>query len=143
MKTYSTKIGDIQRQWHLVDAQSQTLGRLATRLASLLKGKGKAIVTPHLDIGDFVVVINAAQVRVTGKKAQQKLYRRHSGYPGGFREFTFEEMMARDPTKVIIHAVKGMLPKNALGKAMLRKLKVYPGPEHPHQAQIKSEKEKE
>jgi large subunit ribosomal protein L13 len=143
MKTYSTKASDIERQWHVVDAQGQILGRLATRIASLLKGKGKTMYTPSLDTGDYVVVINAGQVRVTGKKGQQKLYRRHSGYPGGFREFTFDEMMAKDPTQVMRHAVKGMLPKNSLGKAMLRKLKVYAGPEHPHQAQTKSDKEKE
>jgi len=143
MKTYSTKASDIERLWHVVDAQGQTLGRMATRIASLLKGKGKTIYTPSLDTGDYVVVINAAQVKVTGNKAQQKLYRRHSVYPGGFKEFTFEQVMAKDPTQVIRHAVKGMLPKNSLGKAMLRKLKVYAGPEHPHQAQMKSEKEKE
>jgi large subunit ribosomal protein L13 len=143
MKTYSTKISDIQRQWHLVDAQGQTLGRLATRVASLLKGKGKTIYTPSLDTGDYVVVVNASQVRVTGKKGHDKLYRRHSGYPGGFKEFSFDEMMAKDPTKVMRHAVKGMLPKNSIGKAMMRKLKFYAGAEHPHEAQMKSVKEKE
>ncbi|MBU2009740.1 MAG: 50S ribosomal protein L13 [Chloroflexi bacterium] len=143
MKTYSTKISDIERKWYVVDAKDQTLGRLATRIAMLLKGKGKAIYTPSLDTGDYVVVINTGQVRVTGKKGHDKLYRRHSGYPGGFKEFSFDEMMAKDPTEVMRHAVKGMLPKNSLGKAMLRKLKLYAGPDHPHQAQMKSEKEKE
>ena len=143
MKTYSTKISDIERKWYVVDAKDQTLGRLATRIAMLLKGKGKAIYTPSLDTGDYVVVINTGQVRVTGKKGHDKLYRRHSGYPGGFKEFSFDEMMAKDPTEVMRHAVKGMLPKNSLGKAMLRKLKLYAGPDHPHQAQVKSEEKKE
>jgi len=143
MKTYSTKISDVERQWHVVDAKGQTLGRLATRIAILLKGKDKVMYTPSLDTGDYVVVINTAQVVVTGKKGHDKLYRRHSGYPGGFKEFSFDEMMAKDPTEVMRHAVKGMLPKNSLGKAMIRKLKLYAGPDHPHQAQVKSEEKKE
>ena len=143
MKTYSTKISDIERKWYVVDAKGQTLGRLATRIAMLLKGKGKAMYTPSLDTGDYVVVINTGQVVVTGKKGHDKLYRRHSGYPGGFKEFSFDEMMAKDPTEVMRHAVKGMLPKNSLGKGMIRKLKLYAGPDHPHQAQVKSEEKKE
>ena len=142
MKTYSPKASDIQRAWHLIDGQGQTLGRLAARVAGILRGKDKAIFTPSLDTGDFVVVVNSSQIRVTGKKSQDKLYYRHSGYPGGFKAFTWEQTMAKDPTRALRLAVKGMLPKNSLGKAMLRKLKVYPGPDHPHQAQFKQDKEK-
>ena len=137
MKTYSTKTTEIKRDWHVIDASERTLGRLATEVTKLLKGKHKPIYSRHLDTGDFVIVVNAAKVRVTGSKAQQKIYYRHSGYPGGLKERTFEQMLDKHPTRVIEHAVKGMLPKNPLGRAMFRKLKVYAGPTHPHQAQIK------
>lgn len=136
MKTYSTKAKDIERQWWLIDAADKTLGRVATEAANLLMGKHKPLYAPYIDAGDYVVVVNAAKVRVTGKKAEQKIYYRHSGYPGGLKSRTFEEMLGRDPTRVIELAAKGMLPHGNLGRAMLRKLKVYPGDEHPHQAQI-------
>lgn len=136
MKTYATRVSDIERQWHVVDASGQTLGRLASQVASLLMGKHKPIYARHLDTGDYVIVLNAAKVRVTGKKAKQKLYYRHSGYPGGLKSTTFETMLAAHPTRVIEHAVKGMLPRNRLGSAMYRKLKVYAGDSHPHQAQV-------
>ena len=137
MKTYSTKASDIERKWHVIDASGQTLGRLASEVARLLRGKHKPIFVPHLDTGDYVIVINADKVRVTGNKAEQKLYYRHSGYPGGLKSTSFAEMMKSQPTRVIEHAVRGMLPKNPLGRAMFKKLKVYAGPNHPHQAQVK------
>jgi large subunit ribosomal protein L13 len=136
MKTYTVKSSDIEPQWHVIDASGRTLGRLATEVATLLMGKHKPIYTPHLNTGDFVVVTNAAKVRVTGKKAQQKVYYRHSGYPGGFRSTTFNRMMETHPTRAIEYAVKGMLPKNRLGRDMLKRLKVYSGDTHPHQAQV-------
>src|SRR6058998_2861229 len=135
MKTYSAKPGEITREWYLVDAEGKTLGRLATQIADVLRGKKKPQYTPHVDTGDFVVVVNAEKVRVTGKKLEQKIYYRHSGYPGGLRERTLAEQLARRPEEVIRKAVKGMLPKNKLAAAQLRKLKVYAGPEHPHSAQ--------
>ena len=135
MKTYSTKASDIKRSWWVFDASGRTLGRLASEAAQLLKGKHKPIYAPHLDTGDFVIVINAAKVRVTGKKAEQKVYYRHSQYPGGLKSITLSEMLKTRPTRVIEHAVKGMLPHNPLGRAMMRRLKVYPGDTHPHQAQ--------
>ncbi len=137
MKTYSTKASDIEREWHVIDASGKTLGRLASEVAQLLRGKHKPIYVPHLDTGDYVIVINADKVRVTGNKAKQKLYYRHSGYPGGLKSTSLAEMMESHPTRVIEHAVKGMLPKNPLGRAMFKKLKVYAGPNHPHQAQVK------
>ncbi len=137
MKTYSTKASDIEREWHVIDASGKTLGRLASEVARLLRGKHKPIYVPHLDTGDYVIVINADKVRVTGNKAKQKLYYRHSGYPGGLKSTSLAEMMESHPTRVIEHAVKGMLPKNPLGRAMFKKLKVYAGPNHPHQAQVK------
>jgi large subunit ribosomal protein L13 len=137
MKTYSTKASDIERKWHVIDASGKTLGRLASEVAQLLRGKHKPIYVPHLDTGDYVIVINADKVRVTGNKAKQKLYYRHSGYPGGLKSTSLAEMMESHPTRVIEHAVKGMLPKNPLGRAMFKKLKVYAGPNHPHQAQVK------
>ncbi len=137
MKTYSTKKSEITRSWHVFDASDKTLGRLATEVAQLLKGKHKPIYSRHLDTGDFVIVINAAKVRVTGNKAKQKIYYRHTGYPGGLKMRTFEQLMEKYPTRAIEHAVKGMLPKNPLGRDMYRKLRVYAGPTHPHQAQIK------
>ena len=137
MKTYNTKGSEIKREWHVIDASGRTLGRLASEIAQLLKGKHKPIYTRHLDTGDFVIVVNAEKVRVTGNKAQQKVYYRHSGYPGGLKEITFEKMIEKHPVRVIEHAVRGMLPKNPLGRAMFKKMKVYEGPVHPHQAQVK------
>ncbi|HVI17588.1 MAG TPA: 50S ribosomal protein L13 [Gaiellales bacterium] len=135
MKTYTAKPREIEQAWHLVDADGEILGRLATEIADTLRGKNKPAYTPHVDTGDFVVVVNAEKVRVTGKKLEQKIYYRHSGYPGGLRERTLAEQLARRPEEVIRKAVKGMLPKNKLAAAQLRKLKVYAGPEHPHAAQ--------
>jgi large subunit ribosomal protein L13 len=135
MKTYSAKPREIEQHWYLVDAESKTLGRLATQIADLLRGKGKPQYTPHIDTGDFVVVVNAEKVRVTGKKLEQKVYYRHSGYPGGLRERTLAEQLARRPEEVLRRAVKGMLPKNRLAAAQITKLKIYAGPEHPHAAQ--------
>ena len=135
MKTYAVKASDIERQWWIVDASGQTLGRLATRIATLLEGKHKPTYSPHLDTGDHVVVVNAAQIRVTGNKLIQKSYFRHSNYPGGLKEESLAALMARKPELAIERAVKGMLPQNRLGRAMFRKLKVYAGTEHPHQAQ--------
>jgi large subunit ribosomal protein L13 len=140
MKTYTPNVMDIKREWHIVDAKGQTLGRLASQVAKLLMGKHKPIYSPHLDTGDYVIVLNAAKVKLSGKKAEQKLYYRHSGYPGGLRSLTFQELLSKHPTRVVEIAVKGMLPKNRLGSAMFRKLKVYPGSDHPHHAQV-AEKE--
>jgi large subunit ribosomal protein L13 len=135
MKTYSAKASEIERQWYVVDAEGQTLGRLATRIADILRGKRKAEFTPHVDTGDFVIVVNAEKIHVTGQKLDKKMVRWHSGYPGGLKERTLREQLKRRPTEVIRKAVKGMLPKNRLAAAQLRKLKVYAGPEHPHEAQ--------
>jgi large subunit ribosomal protein L13 len=135
MKTYMATAADRQRDWYLVDAEGQTLGRLATRIANALRGKRKPEYTPHVDTGDFVVVINAEKIRVTGDKLEKKLYYRHSGYPGGIRSRTLGEMLKRRPEEVIRKAVKGMLPRNRLARQQLTKLKVYAGPEHPHAAQ--------
>ncbi len=135
MKTYAVKASEIERSWWLVDASDQTLGRLATRIATLLEGKHKPIYSPHLDTGDHVVVVNAGRVRVTGNKLIQKRYYRHSNYPGGLKEESLEALLERKPELVIERAVKGMLPQNRLGRAMFRKLKVYSGGEHPHAAQ--------
>ena len=135
MRTYSTKPAEIERQWFVVDARGQTLGRLASEIAKILKGKHKPIYTPHLDTGDFVIVINAEKIHVTGRKMDQKMYYRHSGYPGGLKSITLREQLKRHPTRVIRSAVKGMLPHHRLGRAMLRKLKVYAGDAHPHEAQ--------
>jgi large subunit ribosomal protein L13 len=135
VKTYAVKASEIERGWWLVDASDQTLGRLATRIATLLEGKHKPIYSPHLDSGDHVVVVNAAKVRVTGNKVTQKIYYRHSNYPGGLKEESLQTLMARKPEIVIERAVKGMLPQNRLGRAMFKKLKVYAGADHPHQAQ--------
>jgi large subunit ribosomal protein L13 len=134
-KTSVPSIDSIDRQWYLVDAENQTLGRLATEVASVLRGKNKASYTPHLDTGDFVVVVNADKVRVSGNKPQQKLYRRHSGRPGGMKVETFAHLQERLPERIVEKAIKGMLPHNALGRQMFRKLKVYKGAEHPHAAQ--------
>ncbi len=138
MKTYATKESDIKREWHVIDASDKILGRLATQVASLLMGKHKPIFSRNLDTGDFVVVINADKIRVTGNKAKQKLYYRHSGYPGGLKSISLEKMMQTNPTRVIEHAVKGMLPHHRLGASMLKKLRVYAGNTHPHLAQTKT-----
>jgi len=138
MKTYSTRQSDIQRQWYIIDASDKTLGRLATEISRLLRGKHKVIYAPNLDTGDHVVVVNAAKVRVTGKKARDKMYYRHSGYPGGLKSIRLGDLLATHPTRVIEHAVRGMLPHNSLGRRMYKKLKVYAGPTHPHQAQTSS-----
>ncbi|MDP9270826.1 MAG: 50S ribosomal protein L13 [Chloroflexota bacterium] len=135
MKTYAVKAGDIERQWWVVDATGQTLGRLATRIATLLEGKHKPTYSPHLDTGDHVVVINARSIRVTGTKLVDKAYFRHSNYPGGLKEERLGALLERKPELVIERAVKGMLPQNKLGRAMYKKLKVYAGADHPHQAQ--------
>lgn len=135
MKTYSPKASEIVRQWYVVDADGKTLGRLASQVASVLRGKHKPMFVPHMDTGDFVIIVNAEKVKVTGNKERAKLYYRHSGYPGGFRVTSFRELLAKHPTRPVELAVRRMLPKNALGEAMFRKLKVYAGPEHPHAAQ--------
>ena len=134
-KTSIPSVDSINRQWFLVDAENQTLGRLATEVASILRGKNKPNFTPHLDTGDFVVIVNAEKIQVTGNKAQQKLYRRHSGRPGGMKVETFTSLQERLPERIIEKAIKGMLPHNALGRQLFRKLKVYRGTEHPHDAQ--------
>jgi len=138
MRTFSTKPSDIEREWHVIDATDKILGRLATQVASLLMGKHKPIFVRNLDTGDFVVIINADKIRVTGDKAKQKLYYRHSGYPGGLKSINLEKMMQTNPTRVIEHAVRGMLPHNRLGARMMKKLKVYTGDTHPHLAQTKT-----
>jgi large subunit ribosomal protein L13 len=135
MRTYNAKPGEIERNWYVVDADGQTLGRLATQIADTLRGKRKPQYTPHVDTGDFVVVVNAEKIRVTGKKLDEKLYRRHSGYPGGLRSRPLRDELERRPTEVLRKAVKGMLPRNRLGRAQLTKLKIYAGPDHPHGAQ--------
>jgi len=134
-KTYSAKPSEITASWYIIDASGQTLGRLATQIADTLRGKRKPEYTPHCDVGDFVIVVNAEKVSVTGNKRQAKRYWRHSGYPGGLRSRTLDDMLERRPEEVIRSAVKGMLPRTRLGRAQLRKLKVYAGPEHPHAAQ--------
>ena len=135
MKTYYAKPGEVQREWLLVDATDMTLGRLASAVAQILRGKNKPTYTPHVDTGDFVVVINCDKIKVTGAKVTDKVYYRYTNHPGGLRQETFQEAMAKHPERVIQHAVKGMLPKGTLGRQMLKKLKVYTGPEQPHQAQ--------
>ena len=135
MKTWNAKNDEIERRWYVVDAEGQTLGRLATRIADTLRGKRKPEYTPHVDTGDFVVVVNAEKIAVTGKKRDEKIYYRHSGYPGGLRERTLGEELERRPTEVLRKAVKGMLPRNRLARQQINKLKIYAGPEHPHGAQ--------
>jgi len=135
MKTFSAKPHDVEQKWYVVDASGKTLGRMATGIAARLRGKHKPEFTPHVDTGDFIVVVNAAKVRVTGNKAKDKLYHHHTGHPGGIRSISFEKLIERSPERAIELAVKGMLPKNPLGRAMARKLRVYPGAEHPHAAQ--------
>jgi len=134
-KTYIPPQDTINQQWYLVDAADQRLGRLATEIANILRGKNKPEFTPHMDTGDFVIVVNAEKIKVTGKKRSQKVYRRHSGRPGGMKTETFAQLQARLPERIVEHAVKGMLPKNSLGRQLFTKLKVYAGAEHPHQAQ--------
>ena len=135
MKTISAKAETVQHRWYVIDADGQTLGRLATEVACRLRGKHKTEYTPHVDTGDYIVVVNAEKVQVTGRKASDKMYYRHTGHPGGLKEANFTRMIERSPEKVIELAVKGMLPRNPLGRAMYRKLKVYAGQEHPHEAQ--------
>jgi large subunit ribosomal protein L13 len=135
LKTYVTKPGSVDREWYTVDAEGQTLGRLASRIAAILRGKHKPQYSPSVDVGDFVIVVNAEKIQVTGRKMQQKKYYRHSGYPGGLSEISLADQLERHPTRVITAAVRGMLPRNRLGRKMLKKLKVYAGPDHPHQAQ--------
>ena len=135
MKTYVTKPGSVEQEWYIVDAEGKTLGRLSSQVASVLRGKHKPQYSPSVDVGDYVIVVNAEKVHVTGRKMQQKKYYRHSGYPGGLSEITLADQLERHPTRVIKAAVKGMLPRNRLGRKMFKKLKVYAGPEHPHEAQ--------
>ena len=135
MKSYIAKPAEVERKWYVIDAEDKTLGKIASEVASTLRGKKKPIYTPHVDTGDYVIVINAEKVRVTGKKEEQKIYKSHSGYPGGLKETTLRELRAKKPEEIIRHAVKGMMPKGKLGRQMFKKLKVYAGPEHPHTAQ--------
>jgi large subunit ribosomal protein L13 len=135
MKTYQATKEELDRKWYLVNAEGKVLGRLSTELAKILKGKNKPTYTPHLDTGDFVIVVNAGKVTLTGKKLKDKIYYHHTGYPGGIKQMTAEKLLAKKPTEMIRMAVKGMLPKNSLGRQMLRKLKIYAGPNHPHEAQ--------
>jgi large subunit ribosomal protein L13 len=135
VRTFSPKAADVQRQWHVIDASDIVLGRLASQTAILLRGKHKAIFAPHVDTGDFVIIVNAAKVALTGNKLADKRAYRHSGYPGGLRAVAYSDLMDKSPERAVTKAVKGMLPKNSLGRQMLSKLKVYAGPEHPHQAQ--------
>lgn len=135
MKTFSAKPHEIERKWFVVDAQGQTLGRLATQVATVLRGKHKPIYTPHVDCGDYVIVVNADKIHVTGQKLDDKIYYRHSNYPGGLKQVTLRRQLQTHPERVIEAAVRGMLPKNRLGRKMFKKLKVYAGPDHPHQAQ--------
>jgi large subunit ribosomal protein L13 len=141
MKTYAPKLKEIERKWHVMDAEGQTLGRFCVQVARLLAGKHKAMYASNIDTGDFVVVVNASKVKVTGKKITEKEYYRFSGYPGGIKSVTLGQMMEKHPTRVIEHAVKGMLPNSRLGRAMYKKLKVYAGAEHPHQGQAAGVKE--
>jgi len=134
-KTYSAKAEEIERTWYVVDAEGKTLGRLATEVARILRGKHKPIYTPHVDTGDFVIIVNAEKIRVTGKRLDQKMYYRHSGYMGGLKETSLRTMLDKHPERVLQLAVKGMLPKNRLGRKMFKKLKVYAAPDHPHAAQ--------
>jgi large subunit ribosomal protein L13 len=135
MKTYTAKAGEVEQGWYVVDAQGKVLGKLATQIAARLRGKHKPEYTPHVDTGDYVIVVNAAKVRVTGRKTEDKMYYRHSGYPGGLKQTTFSKLRASKPERILQRAVKGMLPKGPLGYAMFRKLKVYAGETHPHSAQ--------
>jgi len=133
--SFIAKPQEVEHKWYLIDAEGKTLGRLASEAASILRGKRKPIFTPHIDTGDYVIVINAEKVEVTGKKRKEKIYKRHTGYPGGLKELSFEKLQARNPEEIIRHAIKGMMPDGRLGRAMYKKLKVYAGAEHPHAAQ--------
>jgi large subunit ribosomal protein L13 len=135
MKTYQAVKEELDRKWYLVNAEGKVLGRLSTELAKILKGKNKPTYTPHVDTGDFVIVVNAGKVTLTGKKLKDKIYYHHTGYPGGIKQINAEKLLAKKPTEMIRMAVKGMLPKNSLGRQMIRKLKIYAGPNHPHEAQ--------
>jgi large subunit ribosomal protein L13 len=135
MKSYMARPLEVERKWYVVDAEGKHLGRLATEIVRVLRGKNKPQYTPHVDVGDFVVVVNADRVAVTGRKAEQRVYRRHSGYPGGMKETSYEQMLARKPTDVLRKAVYGMMPKTRLARKQFKKLKIYAGPEHPHAAQ--------
>jgi large subunit ribosomal protein L13 len=135
MKSYMARPLEVERKWFVVDAEGKHLGRLAAEIAKILRGKNKVQYTPHVDVGDFVVVVNAERVVVTGKKAEQRVYRRHSGYPGGMKETSYEQMLTRKPTEILRKAVYGMMPKTRLARQQFRKLKIYAGPEHPHAAQ--------
>jgi large subunit ribosomal protein L13 len=135
MSSFIAKPHEVERKWYVIDAEGRTLGRLASEAASILRGKKKTIYTPHVDTGDYVIVVNAEKVEVTGKKRKEKIYKRHTGYPGGLKEITFEKLLARNPEEIIRHAVKGMMPNGRLGRQMYKKLKVYAGPEHGHVAQ--------
>ena len=135
MKTFSARKEDVERKWLVIDAEDKVVGRLATQIATILRGKNKPIFTPHVDTGDFVVVVNADKVRFTGKKWNQKKYYRHSGYPGGLKEIVAQKLLQQKPEEIIRHAVWGMIPHNRLGRKMIKKLKIYSGSEHPHQAQ--------
>ena len=135
MKSYMARPLEVERKWYVVDAEGKHLGRLATEIVRVLRGKNKPQYTPHGDVGDFVVVVNADRVAVTGRKAEQRVYRRHSGYPGGMKETSYEQMLARKPTEVLRKAVYGMMPKTRLARKQFKKLKIYAGPEHPHSAQ--------
>jgi len=136
MTTYTAKVGEVAQGWYVIDAQGKVLGRLATQIAARLRGKHKPEYTPHVDTGDYLVVVNAAKIRVTGKKAERKIYYSHTEYPGGLRQTNFAKLQAKKPERVLQHAVKGMLPKGPLGYAMMRKLKIYAGATHPHSAQL-------
>ena len=138
MKTYSTKAADIKREWQIINASDQVLGKLATRAAALLIGKHKPIFSRHLDVGDYVVVVNAEKVRVTGNKAQQKVYYRHSGYPGGLKSISLEKLLETNPTRVIEYAVKGMVPHTRLGAKMMKRLRIFAGENHPYKGQVKA-----
>ncbi len=140
MKTYTLKAKEVERRWHVVDAEGRLLGRLASEVAQLLRGKHRPTFTPHMDNGDFVIIVNAAKIKVTGDKLQQKTYYRHSGYPGGLKETSLARMLETRPERVLQSAVKGMLPHNRLSRQILRHLKVYGGPEHPHEAQVNADR---
>ena len=135
MKSFIAKPAEVERKWYVIDAEGKNLGRMSSQIAAILRGKNKPTYTPHVDCGDYVIVINAEKVEVTGKKRKEKIYKRHTGYPGGLRETTFEKLQAKKPEEIIVHAVKGMLPDGKLGRQMAKKLKVYAGPEHKHAAQ--------
>lgn len=141
MKTYSPRPQDAQRNWHVIDAQDKILGRMATEIAVKLRGKNKPEFAPHMDMGDFVIVINADKIKVTGDKLSQKKYYHHTGFPGGIKDITLEKLMQKKPEEVIKHSVRGMLPKNKIGRELLKKLKIYSGPNHPHQAQMPATQE--